>query len=82
VSCQSAGNCAAGGGYLGQGTSQAFVISEVNGTWGDAVQVAGITGPIGEVVSVLCPPTGSCTVGGEFYDSSSASVEAFVASQN
>ncbi len=35
VSCASAGNCSAGGGYTDQPpATQAFVVSETNGTWG------------------------------------------------
>src|SRR5580658_2622208 len=42
VSCRSAGNCAAGGSYLGaSGTAQAFVADEVNGTWHDAAEIPG-----------------------------------------
>ncbi len=40
VSCPSAGNCSAGGYYDGGG-GLAFVVSQVNGTWGKAVQVPG-----------------------------------------
>src|SRR5258706_548321 len=37
VSCASAGNCAAGGSYTDTaGHQQAFVVSERNGTWGEA----------------------------------------------
>ena len=42
VSCASAGNCSAGGGYYGGATGdQAFVVSEVKGTWGKAEEVPG-----------------------------------------
>lgn len=38
--CPSAGNCAAVGTYsTGADTGQAFVVSEVDGSWGDAIQV-------------------------------------------
>src|SRR5215468_1915456 len=40
VSCASAGNCAAGGYYADvAGVSQAFVVSQANGTWQQAKQV-------------------------------------------
>src|SRR5579864_9469971 len=42
VSCASAGNCAAGGFYTGRFPhTQAFVVSETNGTWAKARQVPG-----------------------------------------
>ena len=42
MSCASAGNCSAGGYYTdGAGHEQAFVVSEVNGTWGTAIEVPG-----------------------------------------
>ena len=42
VSCASAGNCSAGGYYLdSSGHYQAFVVSQVNGTWGKAKEVPG-----------------------------------------
>ena len=46
VSCASAGNCAVGG-YYGYGPAalQAFVVSEVHGTWGKADQVPGTARP-------------------------------------
>jgi hypothetical protein len=69
VSCGSAGNCAAGGHYKdGQGNLQAFVISEVNGTWAAAREVAdhlNITGDA-SVASVSCPSAGSCAAGGDY----------------
>ena len=70
VSCFSPGNCAAGGGYTGPG-SQAFVINEVNGTWGNAQEVAGnVYLPEGGSVDVLsCPSAGNCSAGGTYADS-------------
>jgi len=64
VSCGSPGNCAAGGYYEdSSGYDHAFVVSQVNGTWGEAIQILGLT--IGEYVnSVSCPPASSCTAGG------------------
>src|SRR5258707_12514327 len=45
VSCASAGNCAAAGGYTdGSGHRQAFVASEGNGTWHAAIEVPGTAG--------------------------------------
>jgi hypothetical protein len=55
----------------------------VDGTWGEAVQIPGIPdlgNPVTDAVS--CPAASSCTLGGQFFDSSSGGVQAFVASQN
>ena len=42
VSCASAGNCSAGGTYEdSSGHFQAFVVSQVGGTWGKAKEVPG-----------------------------------------
>src|SRR6266849_4166507 len=45
VSCGSAGNCSAGGLYIGGSSwgSLPFVVSQVNGTWHTAVEVPGIS---------------------------------------
>jgi hypothetical protein len=72
VSCASAGNCAAGGGYLdSQIHSQGFVVSEKNGVWGQAVEVPGLgalnKGDAG-VGSVSCPSAGNCGAGGNYVD--------------
>src|SRR5215472_8760210 len=70
VSCASAGNCSAGGSYLGGGSlSKPFVVSEVNGTWHTAIEVPGMaaltTGPVfSQVVSVSCSTAGNCSAGG------------------
>src|SRR5262249_59327668 len=45
VSCASAGNCAALGRYAdGTGRRQVFVVSQTNGTWGQAIRVPGTGG--------------------------------------
>ena len=68
VSCASAGNCTAGGHYLdGSGHAQAFVASEVNGTWQQAEEVPGLAalGPGGsEISSVSCASAGNCSAVG------------------
>ena len=75
VSCASAGNCSAGGSYLGSGSlSKPFVVNEVNGTWQNAIEVPGMaaltTGPVfSEVVSVSCASAGNCSAGGWYTDS-------------
>jgi hypothetical protein len=75
VSCASAGNCGAGGWYqAGSGHSQAFVVSQVNGTWRTAIQVPGTAtlnqGGAAWLVSVSCASAGKCSAGGGYTDSS------------
>jgi virginiamycin B lyase len=82
ISCSSPGNCGAGGYYAsGQNNTQAFVSSQVNGTWTSAVQAPG-TGalnaiPAAAVLSVSCTSAGTCMAGGYYQDASYA-VQAFV----
>jgi hypothetical protein len=87
VSCPSAGSCAAGGYYYpGVSGNQAFVVSQVNGTWGEAIEVPGTAalsdGGEADVTSVSCPQAGSCAAGGQYADVNSDILQAFVASQN
>lgn len=74
VSCTSAGNCGAGGGYTdAAGHGQAFVVSEVNGTWRNALEVPGSAGlnqgGSAEINSVSCTSSGTCSAGGGYLDS-------------
>jgi hypothetical protein len=87
VSCASPGNCAAGG-YYATGAArraQAFVVSEQNGSWGTAQQVAGnlTSGPGGDafVDSVSCGSPGNCAAGGQYSASYSSGDQAFVISE-
>ncbi len=75
VSCASAGNCSAGGFYTngsGQGTNQAFVVNERNGTWGTAEKVPGTAalnvGGAAMVTSVSCASPGNCSAGGSYFN--------------
>jgi len=82
VSCARAGNCSAGGGYTdSSGDVQAFVVSQVNGTWGTAIEVPGTAalnqGGYAQISSVSCAPAGKCSAGG-FYTDSSGIGQAFV----
>jgi hypothetical protein len=89
VSCGSAGNCAAGGIYGGDVGLQAFVVSEVNGRWGTAIEVPGTAalnkGGWAQVSSVSCAPAGNCGAGGQYISGIDASgggnFQAFVASE-
>jgi hypothetical protein len=82
VSCESAGNCAAGGYYQDSAEhQQAFVVSEHNGWWGTAIEVPGSgslnTGGFAQIVSVSCTSAGYCAAGGTYLDRS-GNDEAFV----
>ncbi len=80
VSCASAGNCSAGGGYFdgtpASGHGQAFVVSQRNGTWGKAEEVPGTAtlnvggdeGGFAQVWSVSCASAGNCSAGGRYTD--------------
>jgi ricin-type beta-trefoil lectin protein/Big-like domain-containing protein len=66
VSCASVGNCVAGGTYwISSPTDeQAYLVTETNGTWGQADPVAGVaaldTGGWSTVRSVSCASSGEC----------------------
>jgi hypothetical protein len=85
LSCASAGNCSAGGYYADStGRIQAFVVSQVNGKWGNAKEVAanlntGAHGSAG-TQSLSCASAGNCSAGGIYNDSSGAG-QAFVVSE-
>ena len=86
VSCAAAGSCGAGGYYTdGSGHGQAFVASQVNGSWGAAIEVPGTaalnTGSFARVNTMSCAAAGTCSAGGSYSDSSGHG-QAFVASQN
>jgi uncharacterized protein YunC (DUF1805 family) len=85
VSCASAGNCSAGGQYLDSaGGGQAFVVSQVNGTWRTAIEVPGTAalnqGGGAWIVSVSCASAGNCSAGGS-YSYGSGHTQVFVVSQ-
>jgi hypothetical protein len=72
LSCASAGNCAAGGQYTdSSGHTQAFVVNESHGTWGNAEEVPGTAtvNALGAAIrSLSCPSAGNCVAGGSFED--------------
>jgi len=85
VSCASTGNCSASGIYMdGSDHFPAFVVSQVNGAWGAAIEVPGIAalnqGGNADLSSVSCASAGNCGAGGHYTDSSSRQ-QAFVVSQ-
>lgn len=76
LSCGSPGNCAAGGVYTDSSNqSKAFVLGQVNGTWGPAEKVpdtdALSNGGAG-ITTVSCSKAGSCALGGNYTDLSNA----------
>jgi hypothetical protein len=75
LSCASAGNCAAGGSYEdSSGDTQAFVVDETAGTWGNAEKVPGTAklnrGGDANVYRLSCGSAGNCAAGGSYEDSS------------
>ena len=89
VSCGSAGNCAADGGYIGSsGRIRPFVASGQNGRWaatevpGMASLLSSIPGHEGnaEVSAMSCLSTGYCLAGG-YYDDYFGQRQAFVVSR-
>jgi hypothetical protein len=74
VSCPPAGGCTAGGYYSdSSGIQQPFVVSQVNGTYGQAEEVPGIAtlNTLGaQIDSLSCASAGNCSAGGWYSDSS------------
>jgi hypothetical protein len=75
ISCASAGNCGLAGSYNGpDGRTRwfiPFVVSQVNGTWGNAEPVPGLAA-LGvakgvQLVALSCPAPGECTAAGGYY---------------
>ena len=86
VSCASPGNCGAGGQYTNSKRGQAFVVSQVNGVWGQAEQVPGIAelakrGFGANTESVSCASAGNCSAGGYYTDDATGGMKAFVVSE-
>jgi hypothetical protein len=91
LSCNSAGNCAAGGGYEDKSSGgQGFVVSERKGRWGKAIEVPGLaalnTDQGAEIDSVSCSPAGNCAAGGSYMALSPpalfSATQAFVVSRS
>jgi cytochrome c551/c552 len=84
LSCPSAGNCSASGGYLARGQFQVFVVSEKNRIWGTAEKVPGLAtldkGGDETIRPLSCGSAGNCSAGGHYADSSGAQ-QAFVVSE-
>ncbi|HUB39887.1 MAG TPA: hypothetical protein VMA72_13620 [Streptosporangiaceae bacterium] len=73
VSCPSAGNCAATGGYeASSGALDVWVASQRHGRWAKATAVRNYpslnVGHDGEVEAISCSAAGDCTLGGDYLD--------------
>ena len=71
LSCPSAGNCTAVGGYTdSSGDTEGFMLSETEGTWGTAVEAIMPAGarsePDASFQEVQCPSAGNCTAAGVY----------------
>ena len=80
LSCTSPGDCAAVGAYSKMGHLQAFVVNEVGGGWGNAVEAPGTpalnSGGTAQLETVSCASPGNCAAGG--YYTASGAQQAFV----
>ena len=93
MSCTGPGDCTGGGAYqstrdTGPSPDQAYVVSEVNGTWGNAVAVPGTvalnTGLGAATTAVSCSSPGNCVAAGYYayrYAKTALGVAGFVANQ-
>ena len=82
ISCATAGNCAAGGSYVdSSGKTQAFVVTEKNGVWQPAREVAAALNVKGQaaVNTISCPSAGNCAAGGTYALASGS--QAFVVTE-
>jgi hypothetical protein len=85
VSCPSAGNCAATGGYEASGGAlDVWVASEHHGRWAKATAVRNYpqlnVGQDGNVEAISCSAAGDCTLGGDYLDAS-LHFQAFLATE-
>ena len=74
LSCSAPGDCALAGAYAtgydttdDTGFGQAFVATELHGTWYPAIAVKAPTGEPAHVAAVACPAAGKCTAVGSNY---------------
>jgi hypothetical protein len=66
LSCGAPGDCSAIGDSFRSGSQQIFVVSETNGTWGDAINLPGTAHKPGDSdrAAISCAAAGECTAGG------------------
>lgn len=85
ISCRKAGNCSATGFYrINSSTRSGFVVTEVNGHWGSALQIPGLApldaGGTAFPVALSCGSPGNCAAGGSYRDAAGHS-QAFLVTQ-
>ncbi len=84
IYCSAPGNCSAGGGYPVTGGNQMFLIDQVNGVWGSAIQIPGTgalnTQPGATLNAIACASPGNCSAGGSYWTASQFQ-DAFVVNQ-
>ena len=84
ISCPTPGNCVAGGSYFGWDGPTPFVVSEIDGSWGTAQDLPGMSsldkGQDAGLTSLSCPTPGNCAAGGTYFDTTGTN-QAFVASE-
>ena len=86
VSCASPGNCSAGGLVSHRrGSVSVFVVNEVNGTWGTAIQIPGLAklnrSGNEDITSVSCASAGNCSAGGSYAIAPNNENQAFVVTE-
>jgi len=86
IACASRGNCAAGGSFTAaNGVVQAWIASEVNGTWHAAEEVPGTAamnwGGYAAVEYVSCPAPGECVAIGQVAGELGGDMTTFVATE-
>jgi len=82
ISCSFVDTCSAGGLYVdGAGDFQAFVVYQLDGAWGDPIEVPGTpalnAGGEAAVTSISCSADSSCGAGG-YYTDASSNFQAFI----
>ncbi len=86
ISCTGSGDCSAGGVFTDTNNDyQAFVVTESNGTWGNAVQIPGFSSTNGEgsgseLLALSCSSPGNCSAGGQYVDTNN-NLQAFVVNE-
>jgi hypothetical protein len=79
LSCPSAGGCEAGGSV----GDDAFVVSQVRGSWGQPRQVAAnLPGQLHEIASLSCWSPGNCTAGGSLGITNNTGAALLVSERN
>ncbi len=85
ISCRKAGNCSAAGSYRPSSTTTSgFVVTEKNGSWGNAIQMPGLAslnaGGTAFPVALSCGSPGNCAAGGSYRDAA-GHTQAFLVTQ-